>query len=951
MTRNGIRAAWLAAGLAGALVSAAAPGGTTRAAMERYNQLLSAARAEQADTKEAERLNRLSFLAAKAGQQEEAERLLNQAIAALPAPSPARASSPARAGTAPASGGAPVFILPFTHHYAGPGGYYPTPAEVRDMGALLVRHRVPGTLFFDGILVERLQKEAPDLIRQIRDWNLPLGYHGEETHGPYPVASELLGEVYTLHEAQGYKGPWSLTTGQPWDAAVKAVTERYSHARPWTVDEATRRLDRRKPSATDLSREGGLALVQTAFGKDISMMPSHALESAPEGFAFRRMSRFGFDQPAVPLALHALRIFKIAESADAIMRIAGAEESLFWHMGRLTCKGDDAGESGYRLGGIRTTLAALDRSRPRLLLMGLSNVNEAEFARTVQYLETEFFPANPGSGWVSGDTLPARFEPEKGWRPALPEIRETAAALARDWAGRPPDRVVLKDRTVSLCDAFEVLARAWAATEGGRDWPPSAETHPLYGPVAEDDRARLTAPASVTPASLRTAAARLVREWDAAAGERFVPATVSLPEGRLNAAEFLLALARGFAGPDGARIAVAPSRLFPPYADTLQAVFKPVSPQPLCYTQGQLWTVKPARLAGAAPLAAPAPAPTNAVRRAAAPAGRLRLVFAANLDSETPCFRDSPEGADLYEAEFDPGSGAASGLRRLTRRPGLPEWFPALSPDLGAVIYNAQEAGPNGRKRQTLRRIALATGEDEEWAPEGRFAAFSGDGARVVYSRQERGGVHTLLQAPVSAATGYRRGAESVLADSAGLGAELAEDPSPFPDGRTVAFHWKKAESPGAGVAVIGPAGSAPVALSPFDGCGHAAVSPDGNAVACTRSRDGRLILIRRTADGWGRPGELALPADPAAYAAFDTRFASVTEVRHSYIDWVAPELLLVTTHGANGPRDFRFARLFLVRLGAGAEAPALTDLSTPLEALAGKTGRDFCSASGRWRP
>jgi hypothetical protein len=932
------------------------PGRTERVRLEQYRQRLEQARAAKVDVREAERLQQLSQRAARAGDMAEADRLLNQAVAELARVYPAGASgastgpasrepsgkADSSAGPALRNGGAPVFFLPFTHHYDGPGGYYASAAEVRAMGELLVRYKVPGTLFFDGILVERLQREDPSLIRQIREWNLPLGYHGEETHGPYPVASELLGEVYELREAQGYKGPWSLTTGKGWSDAVKAVTARYSHAMPWTIDETSRMLDRHRPSETDLSRKGGLALVQEAFGRDVSMMPSHALESAPEGYAFRRMSHFGFDQPAVPLALHALRIFRIAESADRVMRIGGAGENVFWHMGRLTCKGDEAAEASFHLGGLRATLTGLDRSKPRLLLMGISRVNEAEFARAVQYLERDFFPANPGSGWVTGESLPSFFEGEKAWTPSRSDARETASAVAATWGARPPDLVVLPGRTLSLCDAFELLVRFWASGGLAGEERETVSLHPLYGPVAEDGKSLLAGPVKVAAASIRAAAIRIAAGWDRTAEDRFVPALVTLPEGGLNAAEFLLAMARGVQAAEGEPVSVVPSSLFPSYADTLQAVFKPRAAQPLCYTQGQLWTVKPARLAGAG---LPAAAPAGDSAKPAT--GTVRVVFAANLDGTAPCTRDSPWGADLYQADFHLATGKASGLKRLTRGAGA-EWFPALSPDGVAVVYEAMEPGgaPGRPGRRALRRILPASGDDEEILREARFPAFSADGASLFFSRQT-GGTHTLLRAPVSNAGGYQPGPERVLVDSAALGAALVEDPSPLADGSGVVFHWKKADSPGAGVASAGANGRECQALTPFDGCGHAAVSPDGKTVACTRSRDGRLVLIRREAGAWGEPRDLSMSGAGTNYATLDERFLSVRELRHSYVEWVGPDLLLSTVHGADGAREFRFARLLLLRLREG-ESPEIIDLSRAIEALAGRTGRDFCTASGR---
>ncbi len=936
------------------------PGERGAAILPRYQTLLQQAKDRGEDTSEAEALARQSA-ALRKHDRETAEQLMRAAIEKLqpgqsstsrPLFPPGRDGIPARPDSTDAGPRQPVFLLAFTHHYNGPGGYYPSAAEVRAIGEFFVKAGIPGTLFFDGILVERLLKEDPALIQQIREWNLPLGYHGEETHGPYPVASELLGEAYTLKEAQGYQGPWSLTTGQDWDAAVKLVEERYSFARPYRIDETDHRIDRRQPSATDRSRIGGLKLVQQAFGKDVAMMTSHSLESAPEGYAFRRMSQFGFDQPAVPVALHALKIFHIGEVADQIMAIAGENESIFWYMGRLHCKGDDDGEAGYHTGFLRHSLDILDRSRPRLLLVGFSHIDEAEGLRTAQYLKERFFPQNPGSAWVTGDTLANQFEPEKSYRPTTADQTALARAITTGWQARPPDLLALGDRVYSLADAFEALARSLVQRDASGALPATVELHPLYGPIAENGAPLLRGETDLAVSSIQAAARAMLETMDRGAGDRFVPVRVSVAGQNLNAGEFLYAMAAAILAGPGDTVRVPPSNLFPPYADLLQSVFKPKAIQPVCYTQGQLWTVKPVRLkatssVSATPAAAvPVAAATDDLPRA------IRVVFASNLESDGGCHREDPSGADLFRVDFDLGTGKASDLKQLTSRAG-PDWFPALLPNGRLVAYDRTEtAGPGGRARHDLWQFDLAKDKEQPLVESARFPAFDAAANHLYYSPQLRGGDHQLLRAGIRPATDavLRLGTPELIADQR-VGAELVEDPAPLPDGSAVVFH-RKETAQGAGLAIIPAGGGDAQALTPFDGCGHASVSPDGQAVACTRSRDGRIVVIRRSASGWQPPRDLPVSSDPQDYVTDDSRFGSVREVRHSYVEWIAPRLLLVSTHGAEGPKDFRFARLYLFVLGANDSAPPRRiDLSAAIESLAGKRSKDFCTADALPRP
>jgi hypothetical protein len=935
-----------------AALSAGEPG--PRARLEHYQQALRAAQAQDVDTTAAERLAARSRQAAKQGKMEDAQGLLEAAIEALPkATADSRPAAPLPT-PAPAAGPAqPVFFLAFTHHYNGPGGYYPTAAEVREIGEFFHRQHVPGTLFFDGILVERLQQEDPSVLAQVRDWGLPIGYHGEETHGPYPVASELLGEIRTLREAQGYRGPWSLTTGRPWAEAVRLVTERYSFARPYRIDPTTRRIDRQQAAETDRTHVGGLRLVQQALGKDVSMMTSHALESAPEGYAFRRLSGFAYDQPAVPIAAHALRIFRAEALAPRVMAVAGENESIFWFMGRLMSKGDDDGEAGSTAVGLRRTTADLDRSRPRLLLVGFSHLDEPRASNAVRFVSSEFLPANPGSAWVSGETIMAHFQGEKELALRAADLDAVAAALLAGWSNRPPDLVPLPDgRVLSLCDAFEALVQAVLPTAAARPLAIQA----LYGPLLEDDRALLKAESHLERRALAAAATELLAAWEKQpASERFVPTRITVGRHALNPAEFLYALATARRNADATAITARPSQAFPPYAEALQELFTPKAIQPLCYTKGQLWTVKPARLRRPPVAQAPAPTvptppaptvPTPAAPTPAAAGGEvLRLAFAANLDSLEPCHRDGRAGADLYTVRFDTATGSATELQRLTRTAGLAEWFPALSPDGRRLVYDAEEPTPIGRPRHVLRLLELKTSRDTLMETDARCPAFAADGRTLFFSRQarhERG----LCLAALTDGAAPTLGATRLFADRT-VGPELVEDPAPLPDGSGVVFHRKMDARTGAGLAFIRIDGSGLQQLTPFDGCGHAAVAPDGTAVACTRSRDGAVIIVPKTATGWGAPQQLPLSTAPADWNAYDARFGQVRQVRHCYVAWVTPELLLLTTHGAEGDHDFRFARVVLLRLHGCERPPRILDVSTAIERLAGKSGRDFCSADG----
>jgi len=104
--------------------------------------------------------------------------------------------------------------------------------------------------------------------------------------------------------------------------------------------------------------------------------------------------------------------------------------------------------------------------------------------------------------------------------------------------------------------------------------------------------------------------------------------------------------------------------------------------------------------------------------------------------------------------------------------------------------------------------------------------------------------------------------------------------------------------------------------------------------------------MIRRSSTGWAPGQVLPLSTDTRDYQDDDERFRTVREVRHSYVEWVTSRLLLVTTHGANAPRNFQLARLYLVVLQDDQKPPRRINLSAAIELLAGQKQKDFCSAS-----
>ena len=159
-----------------------------------------------------------------------------------------------------------------------------------------------------------------------------------------------------------------------------------------TIDPKTGLLDISEGGKSDLSKPGGLELVQKCFGRDVDAITSHSLEAAPVGYVYRKLSRFAFDQPAVPIAVHALRIFGIGDKADIALSIAG-EANVFWIMGRISGKASTGQEMGAARGEVLRGQLSRDwiERTSRLSTSGFRRATRPRRGRD-PFLEEQFFP-------------------------------------------------------------------------------------------------------------------------------------------------------------------------------------------------------------------------------------------------------------------------------------------------------------------------------------------------------------------------------------------------------------------------------------------------------------------------------------------------------------------------------------------------------------------------------
>ena len=512
---------------------------------------------------------------------------------ALPDRAADDAASDVDAALPACEGDAPVYIWPYVHHYLGGGGIYPRAADVEAVADLAEELDINLTLFFDGILAAELRAEAPGLLRELgRRSGLAFGYHGEETHGPYPVP-------YSMNSPE-----LSFTADLGWEAAYNETTRYAERLLDYAFLDPTADIRdiNRGAGGTLTSEPGGVSLV--ARDLDLSVATYHGLESPPVQLAFDNAAPVDVMQGTYPLSAHAL-----PRDADleAIFGLAG-EHDIYFHLGALTTKEwPDAELPHGDPRGIGAALAAIDRSRPRLVVyLGMFEPGDtALLERDLLFIRDEFLADNPGSRFVA-PTDPAGLVAA----PLEASVtRRVVASLARACVDEGRDGVLpeyfeVRRRHYSLAEAFSILVDALAEYDASGELASSVEVMPgLLGPIADADErvAGRTGAASVGDLlSLATDLRRALDRPGSASRPSHVPYASALGGRDVHAAQVLMALARAYVAleeglGDDSEVSLDAVSDLTDYSD----VFVELTPlatesDPTFGAMLQLWSAKPA---------------------------------------------------------------------------------------------------------------------------------------------------------------------------------------------------------------------------------------------------------------------------------------------------------------------------------------------------------------------
>jgi len=320
-------------------------------------------------------------------------------------------------------------------------------------------------------------------------------------------------------------------------------------------------------------------------------------------------------------------------------------------------------------------------------------------------------------------------------------------------------------------------------------------------------------------------------------------------------------------------------------------------------------------------------------------AEQLLISFSSNLESSGGCHRDDPSGADLYTVVLDLNSTSVTGLTRLTDKTSEAEWFSSISPNGRLILFNHTRFFPRTQavlvydRRTCMEYVLFRDARFPHWYSNTEFCYSDTRGRPDChYARLAWKGARPEI-------------AESRPITSPGRCPEtrLASDPSPFPDGSRIAFHVLRG-APGAAVAVLDTNGANHNRITPWNSSGHVDVSPSGGRVVFSMASTGRPQIAQKS-DNWASPKPLPLSTDPRDWVSYDRRYGSVDRVGWDYGEWAGSDRRILFSGQGYAGRKTVFSRLFLFTFNSDFTSVETFDISSAVEALAGKTGRDFCTA------
>jgi len=386
---------------------------------------------------------------------------------------------------------------------------------------------------------------------------------------------------------------------------------------------------------------GGLQAVQNNFGdvqivtglgiNENGLIESDEILHAVRKYLPNRILGFGFsDHSPVNSADYSERV-------DELMSILTPNHetsaSVFWMNDVLRLNNSDplknVSEFTLRKGkaSIQSKLNLADRTRPNIFGMGLadkyiytadgqsptqyaythptkpelpsayrksSSAIEKNYQNTfasLKYLAAEFMPANAGSRFVNAAVIINLAAPEDFWTVTKDEIDVMARWVILNWGTQPPNYVSDGKYFYSLRDAFGLLALALA-----NDFPETISLQKLYGPF---ESAPSSAGITVLSSDIYNQAEEIAAAIQAGnAGWQITPLNqirenYTLPEGSINAAQMLYAMAMVYAS---THAGTPLTQVTIPETQPMPATLNILNEMGCDSCEDSAWSLKPARL-------------------------------------------------------------------------------------------------------------------------------------------------------------------------------------------------------------------------------------------------------------------------------------------------------------------------------------------------------------------
>ena len=214
----------------------------------------------------------------------------------------------------------------------------------------------------------------------------------------------------------------------------------------------------------------------------------------------------------------------------------------------------------------------------------------------IRLLEESYFPANPGSQFVSPGDLMKMASGKSGKSVSRQVLAKAADNLLTQWqesGNHPPSYAVADGEYFSLADMFQMLSTALGQLSRSGSAPDSVVLLPILGPI---DMPETQGPSqgSIRVESLKKVCADLMQGWApkewTALPQNVVPGWITVEGLRLNSAQFLRLMAEVY-------VSKKPESEFKVRTCQMASIVGLTFPSSrLRADTGTVWTIKPARL-------------------------------------------------------------------------------------------------------------------------------------------------------------------------------------------------------------------------------------------------------------------------------------------------------------------------------------------------------------------